>query len=450
MGEGRSVGFTFYAKDMFDPVARKVAASMDRIRNSLDAVEKSAGRQQRTGEKLKGDWAGFAVNAKRLAATYVSAQTVRHVLSETATAETALLKVMSAIRDPADQAAYSSKIQSVIEANRKLGFSLDEVAESLTIQIQNMGASSRAFATFSAGSKLATAAFLPLASTVDAVTTLTEAYPQLAGKAGRAAQILFSTRQLTKDFGGLVQTLPQVTQLSERAGLTPERQMALFSVLANEAKSPGQAGSAMQEIVKTLADLGTPAFRSQLAKNKVRGFPSDLATAGLEKQLSFFAAVAQQKPQALSSIGISGPASTLLRTLTKEDIGKIASIEQAITSDAGKNTMGAAFDRVQSSLSKDFSALGASLGKLEQVMGSELTPAVNKLSSILGGVAGAAASPSGRAAVHAFLTKPPATRASDRSFIGDVLSAPLDAAIAGIKASQGGADRLDPGARPKG
>lgn len=450
MGEGRSIGFTFYAKDNFDPVARRVAASMDRVRSSLDSVSSAAKRSNKVTTTVNRDWSSFANNAKRLAATYLGAQTIRHVLSETASAETALLRVMSAIRDPADQVAYHSKIETIIKANRALGFSLDEVSESLTLQIQNMGASEKALASFSAGSRLATAAFQPLGASVDAVNSLADAYPDLAKNPDRGAQILFTTRQLTKDYGGLVSTLPQVSQLSARAGLTPERQMALFATLANESKTSGAAGSAMYEIIRTLSVKGNPKQDALLRRLKIDASPKGLAEAGLEKQLQRLSLVAQKSPALMSDLGISDSAQKVLLTLDNADIGKIEKLESAIRSDMEKNTIGPAFDRVTKSMTGSFNDLKKSLDSLSGIIGSELAPSVKKIAGVVGGVTAGLESPTAKAALHAFMSPPTHRRNGDDSFIGDVLSAPLDAIIAGVRAYNGkGASNLDPGARPK-
>lgn len=449
MGESRSVGFTFYAKDLFDPVARKVAASMDRIRNSVDNVGQAADRSNKAGARFRGDWTTFATNAKRLAATYLSAQTVRHVLAETASAETALLKVMSAIRDPADQLAYQSKIESIIKANRALGYSLDDVSESLSLQVQNMGATDKAFAAFAAGSKLATAAFQPLGPSVDAINALIEAYPKLAAQPERAAQLLFTTRQLSKDYGGLIQSLPQVTQLSARAGLSPERQMALFSVLANEAKSPGQAGSAMFELIRTLSVKGSPKQDALLRRLKIDATPAGLAEAGLEKQLQRLSLVARNRPDLMSHLGISDTAQKVLLTLDQADIEKIGKLEAAIREDMGKDTLGTAFERVQQSLSKDFAALSASMESLAGVIGKELAPSVrtiaNKLTTASNVIEG---TPAIRGGIHGFFGPARGRRSVESSILGDLISAPIDAVIGALEA-QRGAGGLDPGARPK-
>ena len=388
MAEGRSIGFTFYARDQFDAVARRVSGSMDRIRDSMDRVGQASGRVNARANRANADWAKFAVNAKRLAATYFGAQTVRHILSETASAETALLKVMSAIRDPADQKLYGAKIDAIIRANRALGHSADEVAESLALQFRNLGVSEQSLAAYTEAARFATATFEPLGSVVAGVAKIIEQFPQTAADPRRITSAFFTTRSQTGDFGGLLSTLPQVSPFAAKAGLSFEKQMAMFVAMENKLKTPGMTGAAQEQLLRFLMEPGSR-DQTRLAKlHKIIRTPEGFREAGIEAQLQRLGKLYRYSPGEFGQLGLGGQAAKFVSTMTQADINRMGEIESMIRDDFEQDTLGAQFAKVQETLSASMQSATSAMKDLGVVIGTELAPGVKTIASAVGWLAG--------------------------------------------------------------
>lgn len=397
----RSVSFTFLAKDQFGDVLRRLSAEMDRVKKSVQGVNAETDRTANVATRARSALGGLGGGGRSLgsladravdrgfasvgrtlggaAAAYFGVQGARHVLAETATAEQARNKVLSAIREQGDALRFAETIDATIAEQRALGRSVDEVTTALKSQVQTMGLNAQSLATFKEGAKLASAAFEPLESSLASVNKLTESFPALAGKPARAAQLLFSAQSRSPDYAGLVSSLPQIAQFSSAAGLSAERSIALFAALAGEAKSPGAAAGVQVDILRTLSSPGTKKQTDLLRRLKIEPTPEGLAEAGLEKQLERLAHIARRNPAVLSAVGIGETSQRVLRTLDSEDIAKIQGFERALAGDARSQTIETQMARVNASLATDIAEAKQAGNDLATMVGESLIPTLRDL-----------------------------------------------------------------------
>lgn len=409
MAQGRSIGFTFYANDdRFVLIARRMADSLAQIKTesekagkSLDGMNRVLDQTEKKTTRATGrrggpagaaadpmgsrfrDWAaGLGRRAFGAAAAYASVQTLRSMLNEASTVEDAVNKVMSLIRDPADQAAYQAKIVGIIRDNQRLGLSVATLGDTLSEQVATLGTGKDSFEAYSAAVKLSIAAFQPLDSAVASVNKLVDAFPALRGNGALAAQMLFSARQLTNDYPGLLAGLPQVAPLASTAGMSPAKMLALFTVLADETKSAGAASTVEADLLRTLGTKGTPkqtALLKQMSVLTAAGAPNG----SFETQLARLRFVAQRNPQAASAIGLSEPTQKALLTMSDEDIKRVARAEGMIRVDASRGTIDQSFNRVQASTTAEMAKTTQALAELSSVIGKDLAPSVRTIAETL-------------------------------------------------------------------
>lgn len=456
MAQGRTIGFTFLAKDLFERVSARMADSVQKVRAGLTATAEAARDTSREMERVSTSLGRTDVAAKSgsrgvnlaerawqqlgrrvvaTAAAVVSVRTFQHMLSEASTVEDAVNKVMSVIRAPGQEAAYAAKIRAVIRENQRLGLSVATLGDALTQQVTDLGTGTDSFDAFAGAVKLSVAAFQPLEESVKAVNKLTDTFPSLRGKGKDVAQLLFSGRQMTSDFPGLVAALPNIAPLSATAGISAERMIALFAVLENKTKSAAAASSIEVDLLRALGTSGTKKQQKLLTDMSIldkQGKP----VGTLPTQLARLRFVAQKNPAAAAAVGLSEPTQRALLNMSDEDIRRIGAIEATLRSDAAKGTIDQSFARVQDSLGAEFAKTEQALNELASVIGKDLAPSVRTIAEVLrGGIfQGIDRTPSPSNPMVA----PPVARLLGWD------------PVTGLPLGSKGAGGLDPGARPKG
>jgi TP901 family phage tail tape measure protein len=428
LAEGRSVGFTFYARDQFDGVARRVSASMDRIRQSLAGVERAGAGANRAAAATAGGLAVLARRAGTLAGAYLGARGVVASIRAAATEQQALNRVLATIRSPVDRAQNTEAITQAIKANVALGHSYEDVSAALANHFDAVGVSAASLTKFAEAAKLATVTNQSLGDSVEAVNKFAEAFPELAQDRARATALLFSTFQEdAQSFPALLSNLPAISRRGAAAGLTPERTLALFSTLEAETGSPEAAASASASILRFLTTRG-PKQRAAIARQlHFDTTPQGLAEAGLGKQLERLAKIARENPPVLKALGLGG-SEAILAGLTREEIGSMGGLEFRAFEDRMSGALATASARVEESVARDMASFSAASNEAAVALGELLTPAVRAAAGALRGLAegrGQAAAPN------------PISRY--------LVAAPIDAVAGALRGAA--ADR---GARPKG
>lgn len=403
MAQGRTIGFTFLAKDMFERVSARMAESvqkvkvglastataardtsreMERVYTALGRTEVAAKSGSRGIDRAEQAWQRLGRRVAATAIAAVSVGTFKHMLSEAATVEDAVNKVMSVIRAPGQEAAYVAKITSVIRENQRLGLSVATLGDALTDQVNTLGTGKESFDAFAGAVKLSVAAFQPLEESVKAVNKMADAFPQLRGKGKGIAQMLFTSRQLTNDYPGLVAGLPNVAPIAAKAGLSPEKMLALFTVLADETKSAAAASTVESDLLRTLGTKGTKKQTALLTDMSIldkQGKP----IGSFETQLARLRFVTQRNPAAASAVGLSEATQKALLTMSDADIRRIAEAERTIRGDAAKGTIDQSFARVQESTNGELAKTQQALNELSSVIGKELAPNVRVIAERL-------------------------------------------------------------------
>lgn len=389
----RSVTFTFYAKDQFGDVLRRLSSEMERVKKGAKGVNDEIGRTSRVAGQARhslasgGGFAAFGGNLRRVAGAYLGVQAVRGSLTAAATQEQAVNNVLSTIRSATERAENLEGIKEAIRANVALGHSLDDVSRSLADQFDATGTSAASIDKFTESAKLATLTSQSLGSSVEAVNKFVEAFPELEKDRARATSILFSTFQEdAKSFPSLLANLPELGRRGASAGLSPERTLALFSTLEAEAESPEAAISASKAILRFLTTKG-PKNRAKIAAGlKIDTTPEGLAEAGLEKQLMRLARVARLSPPVLKQLGLQGTES-ILSGLTNKEIQTGMGLEFRMVEDRESKAFASASARVGDSLARDLAGFTASTHEAAETLGELLEPAARAAADALNGIA---------------------------------------------------------------
>lgn len=447
---GRSIGFTFYAKDMFERVSARMVQSLEKVKVGVEAVSRASmkttsealktdaalrrmdttAKQSKGASELEERWQRLGRRVAATAAGIASVATVQHMVRQAATVEDAVNQVMSLVRDPADQDAYAEKITSIIRENQRLGISVESLGTTLSEQVATLGFSEESFEAYRAAVKLSVAAFQPLESSVAAVNKLVDAFPGLKG--ANAAQLLFTTRQMTNDYGGLVAGLPNISPIASTAGVSPAKMLALFTVLADETKSAAAATNIESELLRTLGAKGSPKQNALLKLMAIDNSPAGLEAAGLPTQLARLRLVGQRNPAALSAVGLSEATQKALLTMSDADIQRIAKAEAAIRGDAAKGTIDQSFQRVQESTTAELAKTQQALNELSSVIGKELTPSVRTIAEVLR---------SANLNHGSDIDRALGIQPGEKVDLGEILRRT-------VKLNNQGAGGLDPGARP--
>lgn len=384
MPAGRSIGYTFLARDQFDGVARKVSMSMDRIRGSMDRVDASAKRVSRTTTAQGNIFAGVGRRLAGVAAGIASARTFRHVLQETATVEDAINKVMSLIRDPADQAKYGAKVEEIIRQNQRLGRSAAEVGEALFLQISQMGTSEQAFANFDAGVKLAIGGFAGLEASITGINKTLENFPELAGNAELAANMINAAqRSGSTDVGQLSMALPRVLGIAAGQGVSADETIASVAILSKKLESTSGAATAVKGMILALTQPEKGA-RDLLGRVGITATPQEMERVGLAAQLRKLNAVLEKRPDLAKRLipnteGLAGVAA-----LTEDTIQMIERVAAEAREDYETGLgLQQSFERVQASTSTEMAKSREAMNELSVEIGRNLSPHVRSIAEYL-------------------------------------------------------------------
>lgn len=384
MGEGRSIGFTFYAKDNFDPVAKRVAESMDKVEKSVKKVDKAGKQQVSTVDLMEKGWARLGRQIGGAVAAYASWSTFKHMLTEASTVEDAINKVMSLIRDPADQKKYRGTIEAIIRDNQRLGRSAGEIGEALFLQVSQVGATEKAFADFGESVKLAIGGFASLPTSVTGINKILENYPGLKGNAALAANILNAAqRSGSTNVEQLASSLPDVLGIASSQGISAEDAAATVAVLSKSLGSTAQATTATRGLILALTQPEKGA-RAALRQVGIDPTPQAVGKVGWIKQLEKLGAILERRPDLAKVLvpnteGLSGAA--------KLDKGTIAKIQQVAAEARADYETGLglqqSFERVQQSTSAEMAKTKEAMNELSGTIGAEVVPSLRVFAQYL-------------------------------------------------------------------
>lgn len=380
----RSVGFTFYGKDLFKPVAQSVAASMEKVERSAKVASRAGKEQSKTVEMMERGWSKLGRSIAGAVAAYASVSTFKAVLTEASTVEDAINKVMSLIREPADQAKYRATIEQIIRDNQRLGRSAGEIGEALFMQVSQVGASEKAFADFGESVKLAIGGFAALPTAVTGINKILENYPKLQGNAALAANILNAAqRSGSTNVEQLASSLPDVLGIASSQGISAEEAAATVAILSKSLGSTSQATTATRGLILALTQPEKGA-REALARVGIKATPQEVAKIGWVAQLEKLGAVLQKRPDLAKLLvpnteGLSGAA--------KLDPATIARIQQVATEARADYETGLglqqSFERVQGSASAEVAKTNEAFKEVGATIGTALLPALKDFAQYL-------------------------------------------------------------------
>lgn len=432
MAEGRSIGFTFYAKDQFEAVARRVAGSVGKVDAATEKLGKTGKRAKQPIDQLEASFSKLGRRILGTAAAYASFSTFKHMLNEAATVEDAINKVLSLIRDPADQEKYRAKIEEIIRQNQRLGLSAGEVGEALFLQVSQLGATDKAFTDFAESVKLSVGGFASLPTAVTGINKILENYPGLKGNAGLAANILNAAqRSGSTNVEQLASSLPDVLGIASSQGIQAEEIAATVAVLSKSLGSTAQAATSTRGLILALTQPEKTA-RENLGKVGITATPQEIERIGWVAQLRKLGKVLELRPHLAKALVPNTEGLTGAAKLDPATIDKIAQVATEARQDYESGLgLTQSFERVQASASADSAKTREAMNELSATIGTGLAPYVVQIATYLRD----ANLPQGKQIDQALGVRPGASQA-------DVV-----AAIARFN-RKGGAGSLDPGARP--
>lgn len=384
MSAGRSVGFTFYAKDLFNPTADKVARSMEKIERASKKVNVAAKEQKTSVELMERGWTRLGRSIAGTLAAYAGVGAFRAMLTEASTVEDAINKVMSLIREPADQAKYRSTIEGIIRQNQRLGRSAGEIGEALFLQVSQVGASEQAFADFGESVKLAIGGFASLPTAVTGINKILENYPDLKGNARLAANILNAAqRSGSTNVEQLASSLPDVLGIASSQGISAEETAATVAVLSKSLGSTSQATTATRGLMLALTQPEKGA-RQALRQVGIDATPQAIAKTGWIPQLQKLANIIERRPDLAKVLvpnteGLVGAAKLDSRTIAM--IAKVAG-EARADYETGLGLQ-QSFERIQGSTSAEMAKTREAINELNGTLGAEVVPSLRAFAQYL-------------------------------------------------------------------
>lgn len=354
-----------------DKEARRTNRTLGKTKKKLDGVGRSS-------RKFKGG--GLGLKAPTAAAAGIGALLFAGKgLSEAAKLEFGIAKVMSLVRDPKDQAAYQKKIESIIRENVRLGRSVEEVTEAVFQQISAAGLSQESFDNLGQGMKLAIGGFADSGQSIKAVTKLLANFPELAGDASKAANILFTGQVFGQtDVGELANRLPQLASLAAAQGLSAQETVALVSLLTKKLGTTGQAATATRGLILSLSQ-STEEARKTLQGLGVPATIQEFQRLGLEESLLALNRAALIAPEKMRQAIPEVEALTAAFALNKNAIGELRTIRQAMDEDILRGTgLNDSFNRVMGTQTVQMAQAREAANELAGVMGEGLAPGVKR------------------------------------------------------------------------
>lgn len=380
----RTVGYTFLAKDQFTALAGRISAAMDKVGTATER----AGMKARHASAAQARHSEFLSRGLRRAGAAIAGLatvgTLRHVLTEAATVEDAVNKVMSLIRDPKDQEKYRGKIEAIITENQRLGRSVGEIGEALFLQVSQVGASEESFARFGESVKLAIGGFAEMGASVSGVNKMLENYPRLAGNAKLAANILNAAqRSGSTNVQEMALALPTVLGIGSSQKVAVEELTATVAILSKSLQSTSGAAVATRGLILALTQPEKEAGE-RLRRVGIVPTPQEIERIGFVAQLRKLAAVLEKRPDLAKKLvpnteGLTGAAK--LDTATLDAIARVAA-EAREDYETGLG-LEQSFKRVQDSASADMAKTREALNELSAMIGKELAPSVRSIAEYL-------------------------------------------------------------------
>ncbi len=449
MTANRTVGYTFLAKDQFTAQARNIASAMDKVGAATNRTE-TATRRVTVAQKKHVEFMGKAAReVAAFAAGFVTINAARAAISEIATLDDAVLKVMSQIRDPAEKKLHRERVEAMIRDNARLGKSYDDLAEAMSAHLSDVGFNERGFESFGLRMKLAVGANTPTTTAVMAMNKIVENFPKLAKDEELIAATLYEVQRVGKaTMAELATYAPNVAAMAagQRVGFVES--MALFGTLTKSLGSTGESATATEAIILALTQ---PSKLQRAALKKFAGItatPQEMERVGLTAQLEKLATALARNPQLARALLTEKAAITAAGKLGQPGTGEalLRQIEQ-ITADAKDDVatgrgLDSAFADKADSISASMSSTGQSVANLNYTIGEELAPFVRRIAEFLSRNEGAINSGASG------LLGPSTNRnksGQETSFVGDLLfGSIIDAAISAARA-RGGKKPLDTG-----
>lgn len=403
----RDVSINFRGRDRLSKVTNKNVRGIKKFDRALEGVERQArdtNRQvNKTGKSFKGAGRAGAASSRRvggavrgrggasligggalvggaaLAGAVGGGLAFSKALDEAAKLELGIARVMSLVRDPADQAKFRDKIESIIRDNTRLGRSVEEVSAALFKQISQQGLSEQSFENLNAGMQLAIGGFAESQGAISAVNKLLANFEELGGDASKAANLLFTGQVFgDTDISALAATFPKVAGLAASQGLGAAETIALVSVLTRKLGTTGQAVTATRGLILSLSQ-STDAARKELRRLGVPSTVQEFQKLGLEESLLRLNKAATAQPELMRKIIPEVEALSAAFALDEKAIGDVLKIQRAMNDDIEKGTgLADSFNRVLNTTTVKRQQAAQARGELFGVFGEGVAPSVNR------------------------------------------------------------------------
>jgi len=399
----RDVVINFKGRDHLSRVARKNTREVRDFNRELDRTDRRARKTNRTLNKTQREIRQTGAAAKKhgksmrgvggvglaggfarggLAATGAVASAALFTgkaLSESAKVEMAITRIQSLFRTQEELDTYTPMVEDMIRELTRLGRPIEDVEMALFRQVSMAGASAESFKRMRSGAKLAIGGFAELGPSVGMVNKLLENFPELAGDAEKAANIIFTGQVFgDTDIAQMGARLPNVMALAASQGMTAKETVAMLAVLTRRQGSTGKAATAMEGLILALSQ-STKASREVLQDLDVPATFQEFNELGIEETLRRLRRAATEAPELLRQIIPEKEALTAAAAMSDAVIDEMAGIQDAMQADIeGPTGLDGSYQRVMDTMSVKTSQAREAVNELAASFGDNLAPSVKR------------------------------------------------------------------------
>lgn len=375
----RKVTYAIIASDRFSAVARRIADSTRKVRKQMRGLKidaKTAGEAMtKAGQRMRGFSlaAGGAVIAS---------------LKSFGDLEKGVANVLTLFDSAEEAEAMKGQMRGLAEGAIKMGFSIDDATKGLFDNVSALGANESAFSTFRVSQKLAIGGVTSLATSVQGISAIVNAYGRETTDANDVANAFFTAQKKgTTTVALLATNIGKVAPIAKQAGIGYKELLATTAQLTQGGLSTEEATTALRAAIASLLKPGKQAEKIL----KALGVPfgaSQLKAQGLAQTLVRLSEVSEKYPDLLSQAIPNIRAFTAVASLQGDAIKKVQETVDLINKDIAAGT---GLNKAAAAQLKTFNnEVSLTFGKvkvLAAAIGEALVPTMRVIGSIIGFVA---------------------------------------------------------------
>lgn len=374
-----NVIYSIIGKDKFSAAGRRIARSIDRISKGMLNVSRRAKVAGRSMVDLSG---------KMRATSLAAAGGVVGSLKAFGDLEKGVANVLTLLDDDATVKKWQATIEGAAKSAILNGFAIDDSTKALFDNVSALGIGAQSIETFNVAQKLAKGGVTDLATAVDGITSIVNAYGREVTDADAVAQAFFTSQKKGKiTVKEIADNIGKVAPIAKAAGVSYQELMATMAQLTLGGIPVEESTTAIKGTISALIKPGREAKQIFQALGVPFGTTA-LRAAGLSKTLSMLAKVSEQYPDLLAKAIPNIRAFTGVAALQEKELANIQLIMAQIASDMKTGEgLNKAAARQQGTFNDEMARTFGAIKIVAAQMGEALAPAVRLVGSLFRGLA---------------------------------------------------------------